>query len=233
MRTCFQPVWTICAVAIAMVPIQSASAEDPTRPQIKQATAGDLAISYLNAKVMLQTIKMAEAGIQIVTPEGTITKSNAARFLASYQARQKLYADAIEERGYQNQAGSYRVLSADPSCRRSYSTLLAGASVEGGISALLITQTGPDIAMSITLHEPQATANEPSDIKLDTMGATTEDAIAVIDPMNSDYLLEGKVAGKTITWHARPEVLKFWPKWAPAPTKADLAQCTVVVERIE
>lgn len=232
MRTCFQPVWTICAVAIATLPIQRASAGNPTQLQIKQAPAGDLAISYLNAKVMLQTIGMVEAGIQIVTPDGTITKSNAARFLASYQARQKLYADAIAERGYQNLAGSYRVQTADPVCRRSYSTLLAGAAVEGGISTLTITQTGPDLTMSITLNEPHDTTTSFEPISLDFMGATAEDAVAVVDPLNSDYFLEGKVSGKTIAWHARPEVLKFWPKWAPGPTKADLAWCMVVIERI-
>lgn len=227
-----QTAWMISAAALALLPLPQAAARNPTQRQVMEAPAGDLAISYLNAKIMLQTTTMAEAGMQIVTREGTITKGNAAKFKSSYEQREKFYADAIVQRGYGQLAGSYRVRSADPPCLRSFSTLLAGAAASK-IKLLTIVQAGPDLTLSITLDESADGSTRPTAIKLDFIGATAEDALAVVDPMNSDYFLEGKASGKTIAMRARPEVLDAWPRWAAGPTKADLAGCTVVLERLD
>jgi hypothetical protein len=213
---------------------QPATAREPTLEQALKASAEDLAISYLTIQAMIQMTELAAMGVQIVTPEGRLTKNNAAKLRQKYEARRQRYADAVAQRGHAaTLAGTYGLVSADPVCSRTYSTLLATATEEG-FGNLEIIQDGPDITLVMNVSAPDGEPSEQErDISLKFEGATVEDAVAVVDPLNSDYIIAGKLTGTSIEWRARPEVLRGWPKWAPAPTQANLANCRVVVRRVD
>jgi len=198
-----------------------------------EAPPGDLAISYLNAKVMVDATALAQSGVQIITPEGEVNSNNSAKIRKKYEARQQLYGDAMARRGFSaSLGGSYRVQSAGSTCGRSYSTLLAGAAASE-FRSLSIWQQGADIKLTAVSHPPAGSPPEYRDISQEFIGATVENVVALVDPWNSIYMLEGTFSGNTIEWRARPEVLRFWPQWAPGPTAADIAECRVVLERID
>lgn len=215
----------------AMLVAQGVDAREPTLEQALEAPSGDLAISYLNARIMIDATASVGAGVEIVTPEGSVKSNNAAKVREAYEARRQIYGDAINKRGYSTVlAGSYRVRSAGSACDRTYSTLLTGAS-SSAFKSLTIEQQGPDIILTAVSRPPAGSPPDYGDFSDRFVGAVVENVIAVIDPWNATYMVEGLITDTRIEWHARPEVLKFWPNWAPGPTAADIAECRVVFER--
>jgi len=186
------------------------------------APAGDLAQGYASSKSTLGMLEMAEHGITVQLGNKTVTQRNAAKVRKEYETRLATYLAAIEQRGVTDIAGDYT--AAATGCAKSGSAW-AGL-VEEGFDRVVITQAGPEV----TLTAKGEYDGRPLDAG--AKGVTVEDMLSVIDPMNSDYSLSGRIEAGRIT--IRPEtdlVLQAWPGWAGPPKREDVESCVVTLER--
>jgi hypothetical protein len=185
------------------------------------APAGDLAQGYASSKSTLGMLKMAEHGITIQLGNKKVTQDNVAKVRADYETRLATYGAAIEQRGMREVAGDYAATATG--CAKSGSSW-AGM-VESGFDKVVIKQEGPEVTL-VVMGEYEG---QPLEMGAD--GVTVEDMIALIDPMNSDYPLSGKIEDGRITIRPQADmVLRAWPGWAGPPQRADVESCVVTLQ---
>ena len=218
------------ALGIACVPsLYAATADDAAAVDKKllakalAAPAGDLAQGYASSKSTLGMLKMAEAGITIQLGNQKVTQRNVAKVRKEYETRLATYSAAIEQRGLRDIAGDYT--AAATGCRKSGSSW-AGM-VEEGFDKVVIEQTGPEITLTVMGQYK----GEPFEMGAD--GVTVEDMLSMIDPMNSDYPLSGRIEESSITIRPQADfVLRAWPDWAGPPRREDVQSCVVTLQRV-
>lgn len=218
---------TACAV-LAVGACTAATADEPAKVDEKllakamAAPAGDLAQGYSSSKSALGMVELAEAGITVHLGNQKVTGRNAAKVRKEYETRLATYRTAIERRGMRDLAGDYSASATG--CAKSGSSW-AGI-VEEGFDKVVIKQAGPEVTL-VAMGE-----YEGKPLEVGAAGVTVEDMIAMIDPMNSDYPLGGRIEDGRIT--IRPEtdfVLRAWPGWAGPPKRADVESCVVTLQR--
>jgi hypothetical protein len=216
------------ALGIACIPaLDAATAEEAAQVDSKllakalEAPAGDLAQGYASSKSTLGMLKMAEAGITIQLGDKKVTQANVGKVRKDYQARLATYAAAIEQRGMRDIAGDYT--AAATGCGKSGSSW-AGM-VEAGFDKVVIKQEGPEVTL-VVMGE-----YEGKPLEMGAEGVTVEDMLSMIDPMNSDYPLSGRIEDGRITIRPQADlVLRAWPGWAGPPQRADVESCVVTLE---
>lgn len=218
------------AVGIAAMPsLIPAAADEPAQVDKKllakalAAPAGDLAQGYSSTRSALGMLELAEAGITVQLGNKKVTKSNVAKVRQDYETRLATYGAAIEQRGMRDISGDYTAAAAG--CAKSGSAW-AGI-IEEGFDKVVVRQEGPEVALVVMAEY------EGKPLEVGAEGVTVEDMVAVIDPMNSDYPLSGKIEDGRIT--VRPEtdiVLRAWPDWAGPPKRADVVSCVVTLQRV-
>lgn len=187
------------------------------------APAGDLAQGYSSTKSTLGMLELAEAGITIQLGNKKVTKSNVAKVRKDYETRLATYGAAIEQRGMRQVAGDYTATATG--CAKSGSAW-AGI-IEEGFDKVVIRQEGPEVALVVMAEY------EGELLEVDAEGVTVEDMVAVIDPMNSDYPLSGRIEdGRIIVRPQADLVLRAWPGWAGPPKRADVESCVVTLQRV-
>jgi len=210
---------------------------EPTLDVALSVPPAVLANSYLLTQTRLAFISMLSemkphvtGSLKIVTPEGEIDASNYPDLQKKFEHRQAIYRQAIEKRGFATGlSGEYFVSSVKPSCAKSGSMLLRGAS-EKVFDKLTLAQDGFDMTMTAFV------AADPSkgldkDFELPLEGVAVENALAFVDFANSDYHLNGVITPNGIELRPDPDVLEAWPKWASPPAKRDLENCVLILER--
>ena len=138
--------------------------------------------------------------------------------------RQQLadYGAAISNRGFPTVAGIYRAQAA-PACGHIQSTW-AGMIEEGAAAGIVIAQNGFHIAITQRLELDGKSRS------ITARGVVVDSAIAFYDPVCSDFGFVGEVENGQITVRPDAEAIrKAWPRWATAPSAADLADCVVVL----
>jgi hypothetical protein len=196
---------------------------EPTIQDALDATAVDLALSYLSMK---HTVRFVAIGARTPVTIGnvTINKNNVDEYKAKYEARLRIYEQAIRQRGFKKIEGQYQGV-ANKSCARSNS-LFAAVIEEQKQAAIEITQDGIDAQIVITVER------EGKDISLTHPAAVAESAVAVNEATNSDYYFQGEIKNSAIVFKPDVMVLKTWPKWANPPNRKDLENCVITLERI-
>jgi len=210
---CAVLVTTACAAATAD---DAAKVDDKLLAKALSAPAGDLAQGYASSKSTLGMLKMAEAGI-------TIQLGDRRKVRKEYETRLATYTAAIEQRGLQDISGDYT--AAATGCGKSGSSW-AGM-VEEGFDKVVIKQAGPEITLTVMGQYK----GEPLEMGAD--GVTVEDMLSMIDPMNSDYPLNGRIEEGRITIRPQADfVLRAWPGWAGPPKREDVESCVVTLRRV-
>ena len=207
--------------------------KEPTQNDVAEAPATDLAQGYLAAKTSQRLINrhvkigaFSGSGARFVLKIGgeMVDKDNVDELLAKYQKQLSLYEEAIKQRGYAKIAGVYKG-EATKSCAKSNS-LWAAAIQQKLQTGVEIKQEGIDAQIVISLKQ------NDKEVSIENSAAIAETAIAVIDAMNSDYFFQGEIKDQVIVLKPDVSVLNTWPKWANPPSRNDLDNCTVTLERL-
>lgn len=205
----------------------------PTQKDVLEAPAADLAHSYLAAKTSLELLeKYVKAGafsksgatFMVKIRGEIVNKGNVDGYLGKFQKQVSVYQEAIKERGYADIAGTYKG-EATKSCAKSNS-LFAAVIQEKLVTGIEIRQDGIDPQLMLSLKQK---AQETS---VATSAAIAETAIALIEPMNSDFYFLGEIRDRVIVLKPDVSVLKTWPRWANPPSQSDLEDCIVTLERL-
>ncbi|MFO1317541.1 MAG: hypothetical protein U1F58_18265 [Burkholderiales bacterium] len=193
------------------------------RASAAHMTATDLAKQYNRLSGVLAQLAFADAGANLMLPEGRITRENVAAARADYRTRLWVYGEVIRERGFRDVHGGYRA-SVGPACARAQSAWIF-ASTHSDVREVELRQDG--FVVRIELHDQAGAV-----VGFGTTAVIVESSLAFTDPVNTAYPLVGVVDGDTIT--VRPDadaVLRGWPAWADPPSREALAACVVTLAK--
>ena len=180
----------------------------------------DLIQSYMFTQwVVNGLIPLAEMGATVYAGSERITEQNAQKKLEKFRARLDIYSEAIRRRGYAQVAGRYRGASTEE-CDRSGAFWL-GSIGSDEIKAISIAQDDLELTMTLSV------LHEDSEFDLDISGFIVESSLVLMDPMNSDYYVLGRVFGEHIKLWPDPNVPDAWPEWAAPPKSNDVENCLV------
>ena len=183
--------------------------------------AADLARGYMAATWGLRLVQLAQVNETIVTPEGTIDKNTAGEWQKLFTARQAIYREAIQKRGVATFAGSYRFLSASPSCAMTGSSFAMMIADERFGQHMTISQSGPELLLKW------------ADVQLIGFREAwaVENSLAFSDPMNSYYTHIGELNGNQLIIRPQADFLNSWPPAERGPREADIRSCAITLVR--
>ena len=223
----------LVAVLVAIGCSTGADTKTRTLKDVSGAHSEDLAQGYLAVKASLEHLnKFVKAGafsgsgasFMIKIRGEVVNKDNVNEYLGEFQKQFSVYQEAITERGFADVTGMYKG-EATISCAKSNS-LFAAAIQEKLVTSIEIRQDGIDAQLTISLKQKDKEAS------VGTAAAIAESAIAVIEPMNSEFYFLGEIRDRTILLKPDVSVLKTWPGWANPPSQSDLEDCTITLERL-
>jgi hypothetical protein len=197
---------------------------EPTLEDALDASSSDLAMGYLSVKHTVRFVAIGERAT-VTIGNVTINKDNVDEYKAKYEARLRLYEQAIRQRGFEDISGHYQG-EATESCARSNS-FFAAVIEEYKQPAIVITQDGIDAKVVITVE------HEGKDLSQTHAAAVAGSAVALNEATNSDYYFRGEMKNSAIVFKPEVMVLKTWPKWANPPSRKDLENCMITLERAD
>jgi len=210
------------ALASMVVAAKAASPEVSLETALAMPDA-ELAATCNRATVARKYVDLARAGSTVTIGHRRVTARNADAVSAEIDAQLEVCREAIAQRGVVQIAGVWTGSAAG--CERAGS-LLAQALKESG-SGVRFEQDG--ITLAITVF---GRTSDGGDFSFPASGTIVGQYIAMIDPGNSDYLLQGEANDEAIV--LRPDaksILAAWPAWAGPPKREDLASCAVSLQR--
>jgi hypothetical protein len=216
----------MAGLAVSIVPsLVLAKAASPEVPLEKALTvpAPELSALCNRAAISREYVRMAQGGATVYIGRRRVTPSNADTMAAAIEAQLEVCRAAAASRGVPNLAGDW--VGHATGCDRAGSLLAVSVNEAGTV--VNFDQDG--MALTMMLSGKTATGE---DFEFPAPGRTVEHYIVVVDPMNSDYTLQGEVTDTSIV--LRPDtkgILAAWPKWANPPGRADLDSCVVTFER--
>lgn len=180
----------------------------------------DLARSYGSISSVMEMLPLAEAGVTLQLPDGEVNKANADAVRVEFEQRMVIYEQAIEQRGVAGLQGKYTATAAG--CGESGSAW--AMSITEGYDWIHVEQNGSGVEFAASKKKRRSSRD------IVATGICVEDAIALNDPMNSDYVLVGESQEGKIT--IRPDVesvLNAWPDFIQPPSRSSLSSCVVTL----
>jgi len=178
----------------------------------------ELAQSYGSISNVMAMLPLVEAGVTLRLPGGEVNQTNLATVRGELEERLAIYEQAIEKRGTVKFLGEYVAIAQ----KCSYSGSSWASSIAKGYDHIFVSQNGSEVTFEASKkrrrNKPDRTA----------AGFCVENAISLIDPMNSDYVLIGEFNDGLIT--IRPDIesiLQAWPDFIQPPSRANLSSCVV------
>ena len=196
--------------------------KEPTLQDALDASASDLALSYLYMKHTVRFVAIGERAT-VTIGNVTINKDNVDEYKAKYKGRLSIYEQAIRQRGFMDLSGIYTGEAAE-SCSRSNS-IFAAIIQQQKHEGIEIRQNDMNALLVISV------LHDESEIDVNNTAAVVESAIAVNEAANSDYYFRGEFKNEVIILKPDVMVLKTWPKWANPPSRKDLENCQIRLER--
>ena len=184
------------------------------------APPADLAQSVASIQSVLTMLPLVEAGVTLQLPDGEINKANVEGVRDELTERLAIYREAIEQRGVTAFLSEY-VARAE---RCDYSGSSWAMSIASGYDRVFVTQSGPEVAFEASRKRRR------DDEERTAAGISVENAISLVDPMNSDYVLAGEYQDGLIS--IRPDVdaiLRSWPDFIQPPSRVNLSSCVVTL----
>ena len=214
------------AAAFFAFSVQQLYAQGVTVEDVIAAPAGNVAEACIFLEQMLeQNIPFAEAGTEVHTNDGTITKDNAAEYRTMYEAYLAVTLEAIEHRGWIDVAGSYTA-TATESCERIGSTL-GGLVLEAEDAAIGITQDEYRVVLELTVP------GDDDPLSVTFPGVVVEDMFLVSDPMYQNYrYLSVRHDDGHLVVRPTPGILAYWPEWARPPEEQDILDCALTLTTV-
>jgi hypothetical protein len=183
-----------------------------------KAPSIDLAQSYRSLSNVLEMLPLAEAGATLQLPDGEVNRANVASIRIELERRMSVYAQAIDQRGVADIKGKYTAIAAN--CGDSGSAW--AMSIAEGYDRVFVEQDGSEVKFAASQKKRRGS----NDIV--AAGTCVENAIALIDPMNSDYVLVGESHNGQITLSPDAEsILNAWPDFIQPPSRSSLSSCVV------
>lgn len=217
--------WRTALIALLAMPFSDIAAREPTLEDALAAPAADLVQSYMfTHSVVHSSIPMAEMGVTVHLGREKITKSNAAQKKKKYQRRLDIYTEAINQRGFDDVTGQY-VGKSTKSCERSGAFWLGSVGTDA-VREITINQDWAGITVALSMIERGETFD------FEVTGFVLESSLVLMDPMNSDFYVLGRVKDGRIELRPDPRVVDAWPKWAGPPDRADVENCRVDLDLV-
>lgn len=197
-------------------------------PEVSLETAlampdAELAATCNRAAVARKYVDLARAGASVTIGRRRVTSRNADSVAADIDAQLEVCGEAIAHRGVAQIGGVWTGGSAG--CERSGSLLAQVLNAPG--SGVRFEQDG--ITLSVTVF---GRTSNGEGVSFPASGTVVGNYVAMIDPGNSDYLLQGEATEAAIV--LRPDaksILAAWPAWADPPKPAELASCVISLHR--
>jgi len=201
------------------------SSREDVLSEIQNLSSLELLVSYQDSQMMLQYAELAEHGIKIQTPQGTLSKRKAGKIRSELGERIELSEQVMGERGYLNLEGEYKFLTkGDCEGARAWWAAIGGDNRVCG--DLKIRQEG----MNITVV--QACELESRKIDLENSGITVDNAILIVEEVNSDYHYAGSIFDGVISLRIDADkALASWPSFEKPPTRNAMESCQITLER--
>ena len=177
-----------------------------------------LAQSYGSIKSVIELLPLVEAGVTLQLPHGEVNKKNVASVRSELEQQLSIFEKAIEKRGAINISGEY-VATAN---RCDHSGSSWASLIAKGYDRIFVGQDGLEVAFEASKKRRRDNSDRTAS------GVCVENAIALVDPMNSDYTLVGEFHDGLIT--IRPDVdsiLNAWPDFVQPPSRSNLTSCVV------
>jgi TPR repeat protein len=185
-----------------------------------KAPSIELAESYGSISNVIKMLPLAEAGVTVQLPDGEVNKSNVAAVRIELEQRMAAYARAIDQRGVADLRGEYTAIARD--CGDSGSAW--AMAIAEGYDRIFLEQNGSEVKFAASKKKRRSS----NDIV--AKGFCVETAFALIDPMNSDYVLVGESRNGRITISPDAEsVLNAWPDFIQPPSRSSLSSCVVTL----
>jgi TPR repeat protein len=185
-----------------------------------KAPSIELAKSYGSITNVIEMLPLAEAGVTLQLPDGDVNKANVAAVRIELEQRMAVYAQAIDQRGVADLKGKYTAIAGD--CGNSGSAWTMA--ITEGYDRIFVEQNGSEVKFAASKKRRRSS----NDIVAE--GFCVETAIALIDPMNSDYVLVGESHNGQITISPDAEsVLNAWPDFIQPPSRSSLSSCVVTL----
>jgi hypothetical protein len=204
------------------------SAKEPNREEVLSEIQGlsslELIVSYQESQMMLQFAELAEHGIKIETAEGTISKRKAKKISREFQQRIELSEQVMDDRGISNLEGEYKFL-VNGDCERAHAWWAAMGGNDRYCGDLRIRQEG----MNINVVQP--CEHESDKFDLENSGITVDDAVLIVEEVNSDYRYVGTIHDGVISLRVDADrVLASWPDFQKPPSKKAIESCLITLE---
>lgn len=232
----YNRIYKVLGLVIALLATGCSTGID-TKARNEQEVLGappeDLAQGYLAVKTSSDLLKKyvkagafggSGASFMVKIRGEVVNKDNVNEQLSKLEKQFSVYEEAIEVRGYSDVAGTYKG-EATKSCAKSNS-VFAAAIQNQLVTAIEIRQDGIDAQLTIRLKQ------KDKEMSVGTSAAIAENAFAMVEPMNSDFYFMGEVKDRVIVLKPDVSVLKTWPGWARPPSRSDLEDCMVTLERL-
>lgn len=205
----------------------------PTQRDTIDAPSADLVKDYLVAKTSFELLeKYVKAGafdkpgasFTVKIRGKIVNKANVDEHLDRSKKQVSAYEEAIKKKSFADITGTYKG-EATRSCAKSNS-IFAAAIQERLVTGIEIKQDGIDAQLTMSLEQ------KGQDMSIGTSIAVAESAIALIEPMNSDFYFLGEIRDRVIVLKPDVSVIETWPRWARPPSRSDLENCIVTLEHL-
>lgn len=216
----------MAGLGFALVPgliAANAPSPDVSLEKALEMPAAELAATCNRATVTRKYVELARAGATVNIGGRRVTKRNADTVAAEIEAQLEVCRAATAKRGVADIAGTWAGNAIG--CERAGSMLAEAVNEPGTI--VRFEQDGVAIAMTLS-----GKTKDGQEYSFPAPGTVVDHYVAVRDPINSDYIVQGEAAETSIV--LRPDsksILAAWPAWANPPRPEDLAGCVISLRR--
>ena len=216
---------TGCSTGIeTKVPMQRDKLEVSEANLVKDYLVAKTSFELLEKYVKAGAFDKSGATFTVNIRGKIVNKGNVDEYLGRSRKQVSVYEEAIKKSSFTDITGTYKG-EATRSCAKSNS-IFAAAIQERLVTGIEIRQDGIDAQLTMSLEQ------KGKEISIGASTAVAESAIALIEPMNSDFYFLGEIRDRVIVLKPDVSVIETWPRWARPPSRSDLENCIVTLERL-
>ena len=212
----------VAYLATANIAVAAKSQPEDFLETTRASSALEILAHYEHSQMMLMYVELAQRGVTIETPEGRLSKRKANKLAKQHTARYQALDQVMRERGVRELAGKYDwAIEGECESAKAWWPAMGQNGMCGHPS---ITQGGMDLKIIHTC------SHEGQEHELTQEGRTLDDAVIVVEELNSDFVYLGQIMDGSIHFRVNAErALANWPSFEKAPSREALSGCTFVL----
>jgi len=213
-------------IVSACLTSQLALAADVQREDLlstaRELSSLDVLTSYLHSQTMLTYIELAQMGVNVQTPEGKLSKRKAKKISKEHQVNVEICEQVMQERGTKNLEGEYTfVISGDCEGAKAWWGYWGA---QEGCGNPNVQQSGFDLTITYQC------ITEGRSVEIKNTGTTVDNAVIIVEELNSDYRYWGVITDGIMTFHIDAEtVLASWPSFQKPLSREALESCEITM----